>query len=216
MPFNQTTYKEINSFIEKNKQFHTKIVAISKNHSQKSVLEAIKSGVLVFGENRVQEATEKFFDLKQQNNSIELHLTGPLQTNKVKQSLEIFDIFQTLDREKLANEFSKYPEKINIKKFFIQINTGKETNKSGIFPESASEFIKYCTFDLRMPIVGLMCIPPINEKPKNHFLLLKKIGLENNIKNLSMGMSADYEEAVKCGASYIRVGTKLFGKRNDL
>ena len=146
---------------------------------------------------------------------IELHLTGPLQTNKVKSALQVFDVFQTLDREKLANEFYKYKESLQQKSFFIQINTGKEINKSGVYAESADEFIKYCLYDLNLPIVGLMCIPPLLENPGPHFSILRRIAAKNNLKQLSMGMSRDYEEAILGGATHIRVGTALFGSRDE-
>jgi pyridoxal phosphate enzyme (YggS family) len=214
--FNIGIYREIKDFIKKNAKNSVKIIAISKNHPRESVNEAISAGVRVFGENRVQEAQDKFLPLRLDYQDIELHLTGPLQTNKVKQALKMFDVFQTLDREKLAKEFFKYQNESKNKKFFVQINTGKEKNKSGVFPEDSSDFIKYCTSDLKFYIDGLMCIPPINEDPNEHFGLLKIIAEKNNIKNLSMGMSSDYECGITCGATHIRIGTKLFGKRNEL
>ena len=216
MTFDKEKYIEIVDFINKNSEKNVKIVAVSKNHSKKSVIDAIKSGVLIFGENRVQEALSKFSDIKKDNKEIELHLTGPLQSNKVKQAIEIFDVFQTLDREKLAKEFIKHFDIVKNKKFFIQINTGKEKNKSGILPEDADRFINYCKFEIKLPIVGLMCIPPINDSPTDHFNVLKKISNKNNLEHLSMGMSGDYEEAIFVGATYIRVGTKLFGSRHAL
>jgi len=213
MLFNSHKYREIKTFISDKYQKTVVIVAISKNHPYKSIQEAISFGVRVFGENRVQEAHEKFFGLKKEHKDIELHLTGALQTNKVKKALEIFDVFQTLDREKLAKEFYKFQEKIKEKKFFIQINIGKEKTKSGIWPEEAGDFIGYCKNDLKMNIVGLMCIPPYEKNPHEFFQNMKSIGKLNNVKLLSMGMSDDYEEAIKCGADFIRIGTALFGKR---
>ena len=180
-----------------------------------SVEEAINCGVRVFGENRVQEAVKKFKNLKQIHKDIELHLTGPLQTNKVRAAFEIFDIFQTVDREKLALELSKFQDLYFKKKYFIQINIGKESTKAGILPELAKDFINYCKIDLRMPVVGLMCIPPIYEEPENHFLSLSKIAEENKLNELSMGMSADYEKGILAGATNVRVGTNLFGNRSE-
>jgi pyridoxal phosphate enzyme (YggS family) len=214
--FDINNYREIEVFIQEKSKKAVKIISVSKNHPKSSVIQAIEAGITDFGENRVQEAQEKFLNLKKDFKNIELHLTGPLQTNKVKQALDIFDVFQTLDREKLAKEFFKHSEKIINKVFFIQINTGKEINKSGIFPEDATEFIKYCISGLGLNIKGLMCIPPINDVPSEHFKFLKSISKKNNITKLSMGMSDDYEEAIECGATHIRVGTKLFGKRNVL
>ena len=215
MLFLNEKYTEIEEYKKKNSGKYTKTVAVSKNHSLEAVKEAINFGIRIFGENRVQEAKEKFKNLKSLYTDLELHLTGPLQTNKVKLALEIFDVFQTLDREKLALEFVKHIETSVNKKFFIQINTGLEKTKSGVYPSFADEFIQYCVNDLNLPIIGLMCIPPLDEKPKKHFLILKKIAEDNNLKHLSMGMSNDYKEAILCGATYVRIGTKIFGKRNE-
>ena len=212
--FNFSNYTKIKRFIKKNAQNKVKIIAVSKYHPTESIQEAINSGLRVFGENRVQEAATKYLKLKTIFNDIELHLTGPLQTNKVKSALEVFDVFQTLDREKLANEFYKHKESLQDKSFFIQINTGKEASKSGVYAENADEFIKYCLYDLKLSVVGLMCIPPSTENPTPHFSILRKIAAQNNLKQLSMGMSGDYEEAIMGGATHIRVGTALFGTRN--
>ena len=209
--FNIQTYNEISRKIELLGK-KTKIIAISKNHPKKAVELAISHGVMIFGENRVQEAKIKFDYLKKQHPSLELHLTGPLQTNKVREAINLFDIFHTLDREKLAKEFVKVGS-IKNKKFFIQVNTGKEKTKSGIFLEELGEFINYCKLDLSLNIIGLMCIPPINDQPKKHFSLLVEEAKKNNLPHLSIGMSADYEDAIKLNASYIRIGTALFGER---
>ena len=215
MLFNLPNYNKIESFIEKNSQNKVTIIAVSKYHSSDSIQEAINSGLRIFGENRVQEAKNKYVKLKTIFKDIELHLTGPLQTNKVKSALQVFDIFQTLDREKLANEFYKHKESLQQKSFFVQINTGKEVNKSGVYAESADEFIQHCLHDLSLPVVGLMCIPPLQENPAPHFSILRKIADKNNLKQLSMGMSGDYEEAILEGATHIRVGTALFGLRDE-
>ncbi|MDC0195104.1 YggS family pyridoxal phosphate-dependent enzyme, partial [Alphaproteobacteria bacterium] len=207
MPFNYTKYQEVQGYIDKKSLYSAKIIAVSKNHPKTSVEEAILNGVTIFGENRVQEALEKFTSIKKNNSTIELHLTGPLQTNKVKTALSIFDIFQTLDREKLALQFNKYPELLKNKLFFIQVNTGKEKTKSGLFPEHTDEFVKFCKFDLNISIVGLMCIPPKNEQPKDHFNLLANIAKRNTLQHLSMGMSDDYKSAVLSGATFVRIGT---------
>lgn len=190
----------------------TKIVSVSKNHPREAVEDAIKCGVRIFGENRVQEAKTKFDNLTKIYPDIELHLTGPLQTNKVKDAVRLFDVFHTLDREKLAKEFVKSKNTEN-KKFFIQVNTGMEVNKSGVYIEQIEEFTKYCINDLGLNIVGLMCIPPINDKPHEHFAILANEARKNNLYQLSMGMSSDYHEAIKRDSTYIRVGTALFGKR---
>ena len=217
MTFNILKYREINDFIEKNTLKNNKkasIIAISKSKPLISVREAINNGIRIFGENRVQEAKAKFSDLKKEHKDIELHLTGPLQTNKVKSAINIFDFFHTLDREKLALEFNKHLENTNNKKFFIQINIGSEDQKSGISINESNEFIKFCINDLKMNVVGLMCIPPINDDPMIYFSNLKNIAKKNNLKQLSMGMSADYKNAILAGASYIRIGTLIFGERH--
>ena len=209
--FNFSKYQEISKKIQ-NLGKKTKIIAISKNHPMSLVEDAISRGVRMFGENKVQEAKLKFSELKDAYSDIQLHLTGPLQTNKVKDAIKLFDIFHTLDREKLAREFTK-SGRLEGKQFFIQVNTGREKNKSGIHPELLSDFILYCKKDLSMNIVGLMCIPPINEEPKEHFSYLASEAKKNNLLQLSMGMSADYMKAIELNATYIRIGTELFGKR---
>jgi len=215
MTFNNKNYSEILSFIKKNAQKPVKIVAVSKNHPLSSIKDALNCGIRVFGENKVQEAKSKFQVLKNSNPNIELHLTGPLQTNKVKLSLNIFDVFQTLDREKLVREFLKYQNITKRKKFFIQINIGKENNKSGIMPDEGPDFINYCINDCGMSVIGLMCIPPLHENPRPFFMLLKKIAEQADISNLSMGMSEDYKIGILSGATHIRIGTYIFGKRNQ-
>ena len=211
--FNIEKYNEIIGFLKKTKN-NAKIIAISKNHPQESVLKAIDVGVHIFGENRVQEALEKFKIIKENNPNIELHLTGPLQSNKVKTALSLFDVFHTLDREKIAREFSKHKDLLTNKKIFLQINTGKEKTKSGIFPEDTKDFLFFLKNEMKLPIHGLMCIPPIYDNPINHFSKLKSLADENKIDELSIGMSDDYEIALKFNPTYIRLGTILFGKRS--
>ena len=210
--FNLDKYKEIQEYIKK-KQKNTKIIAISKNHTLDMVKEAISGGVEVFGENRVQEAQSKFISIKEVNPLIKVHLTGPLQTNKVKQAIEMFDVFHTLDREKILKEFSKFQDKINKKSFFIQVNTGKELSKSGIYPEQVKNYISLCKDYGIKNILCLMCIPPIKESPKKHFEILDKLSKDHGLKGLSIGMSSDYLEALEFNPTYIRLGTTLFGNR---
>ena len=211
--FDIKKYNEISKILKKHNK-SAKIVAISKNHPLESVLEAVDQGVLVFGENRVQEAQSKFLKIKQDNSKIELHLTGPLQSNKVKDALSLFDVFHTVDREKIAREFSKHQNILKDKKFFVQINTGKEKTKSGIFPEDTKDFLFFLKNEMKLPIHGLMCIPPIYDNPINHFSKLKSLADENKIDELSIGMSDDYEIALKFNPKYIRLGTLLFGDRS--
>ena len=211
--FNIVKYREINEILEKN-TISCKIIAISKNHPLDSVIEAINQGVYIFGENRVQEAKSKFLKIKEDYPKIELHLTGPLQSNKVKDALSLFDVFHTVDREKIAKEFSKHQGLLKDKKFFVQINTGKEKTKSGIFPEDVRDFLIFLKNEINLPVQGLMCIPPIEDDPKFHFNKLQVLARENNISDLSIGMSADYEKALPFKPAYIRLGTILFGERN--
>ena len=211
--FNITKFNEIKELLNKTTK-NCQIIAISKNHPVESVEEAIRGGVRIFGENRVMEAKTKFSNLKINHPEIELHLTGPLQSNKVKLASNLFDVFHTLDREKIAKEFYKYSEVIRNKKFFVQVNTGEEKTKSGVYSKYLTEFLKFCRYDMSLNIIGLMCIPPINESAKIHFKRLKDLTLKNNLKQISIGMSSDYLEAVPFDPSYIRLGTILFGKRN--
>ena len=210
--FDIKKYNEIKGFLEKKSNF-CQIIAVSKNHPKTSVIEAINSGVLIFGENRVIEAKDKFEEIKKKYPNLELHLTGPLQSNKVKVAVSLFDVFHTLDREKIAKEFAKFKDILKNKKIFIQVNTGQEKTKSGVNPEDLKNFSKYCINDLGLNIIGLMCIPPINQKPTDHFELLRNLAKENNLKELSIGMSSDYLDALNYNPSYIRIGTALFGKR---
>ena len=178
---------------------------------------SIKAGQKFFGENRVQEAYKRWEKRLKIFNDLELRLIGPLQTNKVKQALNLFDVIETVDREKLAKEIhSNFNDEVKTKSFFIQVNTGDEPQKSGILPLETDSFIEFCKNDLKIPIVGLMCIPPYDEEPAMHFCLLKKIADRNNLSELSMGMSDDFKEGIKFGATSVRIGSKFFGQRNIL
>ena len=210
--FDLEKYHKIQQIID-NLGKKTKIVVISKNHPIEEVQEAISKGVEVFGENRVQEARLKFEKILKENKQIKLHLTGPLQTNKVKVALDLFSVFHTLDREKLVKEFVRFPEKLTSKSFFIQVNTGNEETKSGIKPEETKEFFEMCRSKGIKNIQGLMCIPPINEDPKIHFQLISKLSNDLGLGGASIGMSSDYLDALGFNPKYIRLGTVLFGKR---
>jgi PLP dependent protein len=190
------------------------LIAVSKTHGLEAIRHAANLGQLVFGENRVQEAAQKFPTLRQEFPNLELHLIGPLQTNKVKDAVKLFDVIQTLDRESLAKALQK--EMVGQNKSipcYVQINTGKEIQKAGIDPEAADAFIVKAREHYKLEIVGLMCIPPVDEDPAPHFALLGEIAKRHNIKNLSMGMSSDYAIAVAHGATHVRVGTAIFGAR---
>jgi hypothetical protein len=190
-----------------------KIIAVSKTHPMASILPLINHGHLDFGENKVQEAIDKWSDIKNKKSSIKLHLIGRLQTNKVKFALKIFDYIHSLDSEKLANKISDEQIKQGKKpKIFIQVNIGNEDQKSGINKERLDDFYKFCK-NLNLDIIGTMCIPPNNGNTEKFFFEMSKVNQELNFKELSMGMSGDYLEAIKNSATYVRVGSKIFGSR---
>ena len=190
-----------------------KIIAVSKTHAMTNILPLINHGHLDFGENKVQEAIDKWSDIKNKKNSIKLHLIGRLQTNKVKFALKIFDYIHSLDSEKLANKISDEQIKQGKKpKIFIQVNIGNEDQKSGINKERLDDFYKFCK-NLNLDIIGTMCIPPNNGNTEKFFFEMSKVNQKLNFKELSMGMSGDYLEAIKNSATYVRVGSKIFGSR---
>ncbi len=190
------------------------LIAVSKMHTVDEILPVLEAGQRVFGENRVQEAKEKFTILKEKYPNLELHLIGHLQTNKVKDAVALFDVIETVDRievaEKLADEMKKQNRFLPC---FIEVNTGSEVQKSGIVSRETLSFAAKC-LELGLNIVGLMCIPPVDDEPAPHFALLKKLAKQLNLKELSMGMSNDFPIAVQLGATYVRVGTAIFGQRN--
>ena len=194
----------------------TKLIAVSKGQSIDKIKLLIDSGHLDFGENKVQEATLKWSDIVSDNKNINLHLIGGLQSNKAKDAFKIFNYIHSLDSEKLARIFSDL-EKNNSKKikYFIQVNIGNEIQKNGLNISLVSDFVQYCQNDLKLNILGLMCIPPVNNSPESFFLKLKKLNDDNYLKDLSMGMSDDFEIAAKLGSTYVRVGTAIFGKRSN-
>jgi len=190
------------------------LVAISKTHDAQRIAQAIAAGHAVFGENRVQESEGKWPELKAANPDVILHLVGPLQSNKVKRAVELFDVIETVDRLKLARalarEMAASGRQLDC---FIQINTGEEPQKAGILPGEADAFLKVCRDEIGLPVVGLMCIPPADQEPGLHFGLLAEIAKRSGIVGLSMGMSGDFETAIRFGATHVRVGTAIFGPR---
>ena len=191
-----------------------KIIAVSKTFPLEQVLPLIEYGHLHYGENKVQEALEKWSDIKLKNNTIKLHLIGRLQTNKVKFALRIFDYIHSLDSEKLAIKISEEQKKQEKNtKIFIQVNIGNEDQKSGINKDNLIDFYKFCK-NLNLDIIGTMCIPPNDGNTEQHFFEMNKINQKLNFKELSMGMSGDYLEAIRYNATYIRVGSKIFGNRS--
>jgi pyridoxal phosphate enzyme (YggS family) len=190
------------------------LVAVSKTHGADRVRELLDVGQRVFGENRVQEAEEKFPALKAEYPDLALHLIGPLQTNKAREAVALFDVIESVDRERLAATLAKEMTRSGRRPdCYIQVNTGEEPQKAGVLPAELDAFVAACRDTHTLPITGLMCIPPVDEEPALHFALLAKMAARNGLAKISMGMSADYETAIRLGATHVRVGTALFGHR---
>ena len=191
----------------------TKVVVVTKGHEAARILPALDAGHRLFGENRVQEAKAKWPSLREKFPDVQLHLIGPLQTNKAREAVELFDAIHSLDRPKLAHalkeEIARTGRKLDL---FVQVNTGDEPQKAGVPTRDATNFVRDCRA-LGLNVVGLMCIPPLNEEPALHFALLKKLADECALASLSMGMSDDFETAIKFGATHVRIGTAIFGPR---
>ncbi|WP_448192175.1 YggS family pyridoxal phosphate-dependent enzyme [Azospirillum sp. sgz301742] len=190
------------------------LVAVSKTHGAEAVAEAIAAGQRVFGENRVQEAKAKFPALKAAHPDLELHLIGPLQTNKVKDAVSLFDVIETVDRPKLAEALAAEMAKTGRRpRCLIEVNTGEEAQKAGILPADVDAFVTTCRDTYDLPVTGLMCIPPVDEESAMHFALLSEMARRNGLAEVSMGMSGDYPVAIRFGATHVRVGTAIFGAR---
>jgi pyridoxal phosphate enzyme (YggS family) len=191
----------------------TTLVAVTKTHGAERIRPALTAGHRVFGENRVQEAAGKWPALRAEHAHIELHLVGPLQTNKVKDAVQLFDVIETLDRPKLAHALAaEVARSGRSPRLFVQVNTGEEPQKAGVAPAQASELLATCR-DLNLSIAGLMCIPPLDQAPAPHFALLREIAKAQGLTELSMGMSDDFETAIRFGATHVRIGTAIFGPR---
>lgn len=190
------------------------LIAVSKVQPNDRVEAVLNEGHRLFGENKVQEAAGKWPDFRERYQGIRLHLIGPLQTNKTRQAMELFDVIETLDRPKLANTLARLMgEGLPCPDLMIQVNTGAEPQKAGVLPDDADAFIADCR-DLGLPVIGVMCIPPADEDPVPHFKLLKDIAERNALHEISMGMSADFDKAIACGATFVRVGSAIFGERD--
>ncbi len=190
------------------------LVAVSKTKPAEQIIEVLEAGQRIFGENYVQEAKAKWPALKERFPDAEVHMIGPLQSNKAREAVELFDVIQSLDRESLAKELAREIARVGkTPRLFVQVNTGEEAQKGGVLPAEADAFIARCREVHGLAIKGLMCIPPADEPPSPHFGLLAKIAVRNGLKGLSMGMSADYEAAIQLGATYVRVGSAIFGAR---
>lgn len=192
----------------------TQLIAVSKVQPLERVVSVLEQGHRVFGENKVQEAAGKWPDLKEKFDGVELHLIGPLQTNKTRQAIGLFDVIHSVDRPKLARTIARIAEEEgHCPRLFIQVNTGEEDQKAGVLPNELAELVALCR-ELNLPVEGLMCIPPADEEPSLHFALLAKLAKQHGFDGLSMGMSGDFERAIAQGATYVRVGSAIFGERD--
>jgi len=191
------------------------IVAVSKTFSLKEIIPLLEMGHFHFGENKIQEAENKWTDVKNKYQDLQLHMVGKLQSNKVKRAIKLFDYIHSLDNAKLAQKLYQYEKELNKKmKLFIQVNIFGENQKSGVLLNDLNRFHNYCTQELSLNVIGLMSLPPINDDPRKYFKILKKKSEELSLTDLSMGMSADYEQAILNGSTYLRLGTAIFGERN--
>ena len=189
------------------------LIAVSKVQPNERIEAVLEQGHRIFGENRIQEAQSKWPDFKEQFEGIELHIIGPLQTNKTRAAMELADCIHTLDRTKLATTMARIAQELGkCPELFVQVNTGDEPQKSGVSPKETQAFVKEC-LDMDLPVKGLMCIPPVNEEASLHFALLKNIAEDCGLSDLSMGMSSDFEKAISFGATHVRVGSAIFGDR---
>jgi len=205
--FNYKTIKEEIINIKKD----TNLLVVTKNQTVDKIKELINIGHCDFAENKVQETNDKWSDVLKKNKNIQLHLIGKLQSNKVKDAFSLFNFIHTLDNEKLANKFHEIEKNSQKKiKFFIQVNIGDENQKNGIKIDLLKDFVNLCKYDLKLDVIGLMCIPPKDLDPENFFNKMRSLNIENNLKELSMGMSSDYKVAIKCGSTFVRIGSLIF------
>ena len=192
-----------------------RLIAVSKQQPDDRIMQALEAGVTIFGENRVQEAQRRWGEtFASRRDALDLHLIGPLQSNKTAQACALFDVIHTLDRPSLAKAFAKHRDGgHDLPRLFVQVNTGEEEQKSGVLPRDLPGFLTAADKDYDLKVEGLMCIPPVDEAPAAHFMLLRELARDHGLTELSMGMSGDYETAAKLGATYVRVGSALFGPR---
>ena len=191
------------------------IVIVCKTFSMDKILPLIDAGHVHFGENKVQEAELKWKEVKEKHPNIKLHMVGKLQTNKVKTALNVFDYIHSVDNYRLGEKIVKYEKELNKKiKTFVQVNVGEESQKSGISPKNVNQFVNHCKNSLSLNIIGLMCLPPIDDNPEKYFLHLNQLRNQTDLCHLSMGMSNDYQTAIKCGSTFLRIGSKILGEKN--
>ena len=199
-----------------NANLNPTVIAVSKTFPLGHIKPLIDHGHRVFGENKVQEAKQKWLELKDSLKDLELHLIGGLQSNKSKEAVQLFDYIHSVDSIKLASELSKAEAKLGVKrKYFIQVNVGMEEQKSGVSKKEVENLLKYCVNEKNLNIIGLMCIPPFDQNPTPHFNYLKELNNDLGLKFISMGMSEDYMNAAKCGSTHVRIGSKIFGSRSN-
>ena len=192
-----------------------KIVVVTKTFPLNKIIPLLESGHIHYGENKIQEAENKWLETKNRYKDLQLHMIGQLQTNKAKKAVKLFDYIHSLDNDKLALKLSQYQKELGKKiKLFIQVNIAEENQKSGILLNDLNKFYNYCTKELSLNVIGLMCLPPINSNSNEYFRILKKASENLNLEDLSMGMSADYEQAILNGSTYLRLGTAIFGERS--
>ena len=191
-----------------------KIIVVTKTFSLNKITPLLEYGHIHFGENKIQEAEDKWSEVRSQNTNLKLHMIGKLQSNKVKKAVKIFDYIHSLDNDKLATKIAKYEKELNKKiKLFIQVNLAEENQKSGILLNDLNNFYYYCKKELSLNVIGLMCLPPIEVNTQKYFKMLKNIAEKFNLKDLSMGMSSDFEQAIINGSTYLRLGTIILGER---
>ena len=207
---------KVNEIINKKQlKSNPKIIVVTKTFPLNNIMPLLENGHTHYGENKLQEAENKWTDTKNRYKDLQLHMVGKLQSNKAKKAVELFDYIHSLDNERLALKISKYEKELGKKiKLFIQVNLAKEKQKSGVDLNELNHFYNYCTKELSLNVIGLMCLPPIDSNSQEYFKLLKKTAEELNLKELSMGMSADFEQAISNGSTYLRLGTLILGKRN--
>ena len=209
---------KVNDIVNKKQlKIDPKIIVVTKTFSLNKIIPLLKNGHTHFGENKVQEAEDKWTETKNRFKNLQLHMIGRLQTNKAKKAVQLFDYVHSLDSNKLALKLSQYQKELSKKiKLFIQVNLGNEKHKSGIMLNELNRFYNYCVNELSLNIIGLMCLPPIDSNSQEYFKLLRKVAEQLNLKELSMGMSSDFEQAVLNGSTYLRLGTLILGKRNPI
>ena len=208
---------KVNEIISK-KQLKTKpkIVVVTKTFPLNKILPLLENGHIHYGENKIQEAENKWIDTKNRYKNLQLHMIGKLQTNKAKKAVKLFNYIHSLDDDRLALKLSHHEKELNKKvKLFIQVNLAEEPQKSGIMFNDLNNFYNYCTKDLSLNVIGLMCMPPVDSNPQEYFKKLKKAAEQLNLEDLSMGMSSDYEQAILSGSTYLRLGTTILGERNS-